>query len=160
MFRSAVVGAPMTDTKAHATDTFGSSNLPPTARAEPDSDFAPVIRSKIQPPPLRSTTLTRQRLIDRLHEATAARVTLLIAEAGYGKTTLLADFAARSGQRTLWYRLDSTDADAITWTNYLIAACREVDPSFGTATIRLLEQVGAAGPPNQGLVASLIAELR
>jgi ATP-dependent transcriptional regulator len=134
---------------------------PPPARDDSyESDFAPVIRSKIQPPALRSTTLTRQRLIDRLHESTASRVTLIVAEAGYGKTTLLADFAARSGQRTLWYRLDPTDGDAITWTNYLIAACREVVPKFGAATTSLLAQVGAAGPPNHVFIASLVDELR
>ncbi|MEP7378285.1 MAG: BTAD domain-containing putative transcriptional regulator [Chloroflexota bacterium] len=166
MVRSAVVGAPMTDTKAHAADASDLPELPelpelpPIKREQAEPDFPPVIRSKIQPPPLRSTTLTRQRLIDRLHEATASRVTLLIAEAGYGKTTLLADFAARSGQRTLWYRLDPTDGDAITWTNYLIAACREVDPSFGTATLSLLKQIGPSGPPNHVIVATLISELR
>src|SRR5688500_1371111 len=158
MVRSAVVGAPMTDTKAHAADTADAPDAPSPAVAR-EPDFAPVIRSKIQPPPLRATTLTRQRLIDRLHEATQSRVTLRVAEAGYGKTTLLADFAARSGQRTLWYRLDPTDADAITWTNYLIAACREVRPGFGKSTAALLSQAGAAGPPNHVFVASLIDEL-
>lgn len=159
MVRSAVVGAPMTDTKAHPADAADVPDTPPTVSASREPDFAPVIRSKIQPPPLRSTTLTRQRLIDRLHEATQSRVTLLVAEAGYGKTTLLADFAARSGQRTLWYRLDPTDADAITWTNYLIAACREVSPRFGESTAALLYQAGAAGPPNHVFLASLIDEL-
>ncbi len=148
----------MTDTKAHATDTADAPDLPPTIPVH-EPDFPPVIRSKIQPPPLRSTTLTRQRLIDRLHEATQSRVTLLVAEAGYGKTTLLADFASRSGQRTLWYRLDPTDGDSITWTNYLIAACREIMPGFGKATAALLSQAGAAGPPNHVFVASLIGEL-
>lgn len=158
MVRSAVVAAPMTETKAHAADTADGPE-PSTNTVARESDFAPVIRSKIQPPPLRSTTLTRQRLIDRLHEATQSRVTLLVAEAGYGKTTLLADFAARSGQRTLWYRLDPTDGDAITWTNYLIAACREIMPGFGKSTAALLSQAGAAGPPDHVFLASLIGEL-
>ncbi len=159
MVRSAVVGAPMTDTKAHAADTSDTPAQPPAPPGPYDSDFAPVIRSKIQPPPLRSTTLTRQRLIDRLHEATQSRVTLLVAEAGYGKTTLLADFAARSGQRTLWYRLDPTDADPITWTNYLIAACREVDPTFGAASLRLLAQSIAGNVPTPAFLKTFTTEL-
>jgi len=120
---------------------------------------SPVIRSKIQPPPLRSSTLSRQRLLDKLTDATGSRLTLVTAEAGYGKTTLLADFSARAGARCLWYRLDPTDADPITWTNYLIAAVREVDPSFGQATQALLAQIGPGGPPETAFAASFLGEL-
>ena len=153
----------MTDRLRTATPPTQAHEAPATVdlpSGSPQPDIAPVIRSKIQPPALRSTTLTRQRLIDRLHEATASRVTLVVAEAGYGKTTLLADFAARSGQRTLWYRLDPTDADAITWTNYLVAAGREIVPEFGRSTSALLSQVASGGPPNSVLAASVIGELQ
>ncbi|HUR16864.1 MAG TPA: AAA family ATPase, partial [Candidatus Limnocylindrales bacterium] len=128
-------------------------------RLQPVDERAPVIRSKIQPPPVRSSTLSRQRLLDRLTDAVSGRVTLVTAEAGYGKTTLLADFSARASARCLWYKLDRTDADPITWTNYLIAAAREVDPAFGAATLSLLAQVGAGGPPESAFVASLLGEL-
>ena len=57
----------------------------PTRRPQP----APVLRAKVQPPPLRTSTLSRQRLLDRLAQATQGRVTLVIADAGYGKTTLM-----------------------------------------------------------------------
>ena len=128
MVRPTAVVAPVTGTTRHAragdaddwTAPAGDHQalphqvVPEPARDDPyESDFAPIIRSKIQPPALRSTTLTRQRLIDRLHDSTASRVTLMVAEAGYGKTTLLADFAARSGQRTLWYRLDGVVVRAL-----------------------------------------------
>ena len=120
---------------------------------------APVIRSKIQPPPLRSSTLSRQRLLDRLSDAVESRLTLIVAEAGYGKTTLLADFSARAPVRCLWYKLDPTDADPVTWTNYLIAAVREIDPEFGQRTLSLLSQVASGGPPDSVFVASFLAEL-
>jgi hypothetical protein len=123
------------------------------------TDRGAVIRSKIQPPPLRSSTLSRQRLLDRLTDAVGSRVTLVIAEAGYGKTTLLADFSARASVRCLWYKLDPTDADPITWTNHVIAAAREVDPEFGHGTLSLLAQVAPGGPPESVFVASLLGEL-
>ena len=130
------------------------------ARPElPPVELGPIIKAKIQPPALRASTLSRQRLIDKLAEATTHRLTLLIAEAGYGKTTLLADFAAQSGSRTLWYRLDATDADAVTWTNHLVAAVREIDQEFGDASLRLLSQMTTGGPPKNALISSVIGEL-
>ena len=125
----------------------------------PPVELGPIIKSKIQPPALRASTLSRQRLIDKLTEATTHRLTLLIAEAGYGKTTLLADFARASGLRTLWYRLDPTDGDVITWANHLIAAAREVEPDFGEATLRLMSQLATGGPPTSAFVSSVLAEL-
>lgn len=127
--------------------------------ALPPVELGPIIKSKIQPPALRTSTLSRQRLIDRLAEATTHRLTLLIAEAGYGKTTLLADFASQSDIRTLWYRLDSTDADIITWTNHIIAAVRETEPTFGEATLRLMTELSTGGPPKSAFISSVISEL-
>ena len=66
----------------------------------------PIIRTKIEPPSMRDSNVSRQRLLDQLERATSSRVTLLVAEAGYGKTTLLGDYAANSEVRCLWYRLD------------------------------------------------------
>ena len=66
----------------------------------------PVQAAKVQPPPLRHDILARDRLLDWLHAKIHQRLVLVLAEAGYGKTTLLADFAARTRLRTLWYRLD------------------------------------------------------
>jgi hypothetical protein len=93
-----------------------SRDAPPSAapqQSAPDfpaeqgeAALAPVIRSKIQPPPVRSSTLSRPRLLDRLAECTPNRLTLIVAEAGYGKTTLLADYSARSADRMLWFKLD------------------------------------------------------
>ena len=133
-----------------------STTKPP---ALPPVELGPIIKSKIQPPALRTSTLSRQRLLDRLAEATTHRLTLLIAEAGYGKTTLLADFASQSGIRTLWNRLDSTDADIVTWTNHIIAAVRETEPTFGEATLRLMTELATGGPPKSAFISSVISEL-
>src|SRR5688500_18703 len=107
MVRPPAVITPMTrpSPATPAGEPISSNSAPPTLAEPAKPDFAPVIRSKIQPPALRADTLTRERLIRRLDEALASRVVLVIADAGYGKTTLLADYAARSGFRTLWYRL-------------------------------------------------------
>ncbi|HEY7023645.1 MAG TPA: hypothetical protein VH371_01650, partial [Candidatus Limnocylindrales bacterium] len=104
MFRQSPVVTPMTTRRATAAPQVDATDKPASSKAGASgpapSELGPIIKSKIQPPALRPTTLTRQRLIDQLREATSHRLTLLIAEAGYGKTTLLADFARVSGIRT------------------------------------------------------------
>ena len=156
--RGAAARIPSTDGSGRAeTGPGGAQTNVSSGRAH--IPLGPIIRSKIQPPVLRTSTLSRQRLIDRLQEAVRSRLTLLVAEAGYGKTTLMADFAARSGVRTLWYRLDATDTDVVTWANHVIAAAREVQPNFGEATLGLMSQVQAGGPPKSAYLASIIGEL-
>jgi len=71
----------------------------------------PIQQSKVQRPPLRAATLHRQRLLDWLDEHINRRVIFVTAEAGYGKTTLLADWARRARVRVLWYRIDEDDAN-------------------------------------------------
>lgn len=138
----------------------------PTIEADPaaavsvqDQLARSIIRSKVQPPPVRSSTLERPRLLQWLGSHTAERLILINAEAGYGKTTLLADFARRSTVRCLWYRLDATDREWVTFINYVIAAVREVEPDFGAATAGLLAQMAVANVPLDVVLDSLISEL-
>lgn len=154
-------------TPADAVRPVTEPDLPEEPAAPPARELAPVghaelgpiIRSKIQPPVLRESTLSRQRLLDRLTVAVQGRLTLVIAEAGYGKTTLLTDFAERSDMRTPWYRLDPTDADIVTWANHIIAGMREFEPTFGQATLDLMAHLPAGGPPRSAFVSSVISEM-
>ena len=82
-----------------------------------------------------------------------------MADAGYGKTTLLADFSRNTRLRTIWYRLDQEDADVVTFVRYLHAACREVAPGFGEATAALLRDIGGLGSPPDVLVDTLVRDL-
>src|SRR5215203_1625143 len=56
----------------------------------------PIQLAKVQRPPLRDETLARDRLLDWLDVKVHNRVVFVIADAGYGKTTLLADFSRRT----------------------------------------------------------------
>jgi LuxR family maltose regulon positive regulatory protein len=89
----------------------------------------PIQVGKVQRPPLRDETLARHRLLDWLDVKIHNRVVFVIADAGYGKTTLLADFSRRTRLRTLWYRMDEEDRNWVTFLSYLVAAGREHDPS-------------------------------
>src|SRR5262249_21694032 len=93
----------------------------PALAIVPTLDY-PVQLSKVQAPPLRDDTLARDRLLDWLSVKVHSRVVLLTAEAGYGKTTLLADFTRRTRIRVLWYRLDRGDRDWVGFIAHLVAA--------------------------------------
>jgi LuxR family maltose regulon positive regulatory protein len=119
----------------------------------------PIQESKVQRPPLRDATLRRDRLLDWLHAKIHHRVVFVTAEAGYGKTTLLSDFARRTRLRTLWYRLDEEDRDWISLLNYLVAAGRQVEPAFAPGTHAMLREIGTGGPGREAIVDTFIHEL-
>ncbi len=120
----------------------------------------PVQYAKVQPPPLREETLARHRLLDWLAVKIHHRVILLLADAGYGKTTLLADFSRRTRLRTLWYRLDEDDRDWISVLNHLVAAGREADPAFAPSTASLLADTSLTGPTRDAVIDVFMRELQ
>ena len=118
--------------------------------------FQPV---KVHCPPPRSDILSRERLNGWLDVAAAGRVALVIAEAGFGKTTLLADWARHTQRLTAWYRLENDDRDWLTFIRHLVATGRELDPEFGPDTFALLQSLGPGGPTRAELIASIAREL-
>ena len=121
----------------------------------------PLQLSKVQRPPLRREILRRERLLDWLKVKIHHRVVLVTAEAGYGKTTLLADFARHHRRPTMWYRLDEDDRNWVSFVHYLVAAGRTVDPEFGTATRGLLAELGlGAGPSRDTIFATYLRDLQ
>src|SRR5512140_9690 len=120
----------------------------------------PVQIGKIQPPMLPEETLRRDRLIDWLHAKTRSRLALVVADPGYGKTTLLADWSRRTRVRTLWYRLDEHDRDWAVFIHHVVASGREIDPEFAPKTAGLLRELAANLGNRSAIVRTLLAELR
>jgi ATP/maltotriose-dependent transcriptional regulator MalT/DNA-binding SARP family transcriptional activator len=121
----------------------------------------PLQPSKVQRPPLRRETLRRERLLDWLKVKIHHRIVLVTAEAGYGKTTLLADFARHHRRPTMWYRLDDEDRNWVSFLRYLVAAGREIEPDFAHATKGLLAELGVApGPSRDTIIATFIRDLQ
>jgi LuxR family maltose regulon positive regulatory protein len=127
---------------------------PAIAEASP-----PVILSKVRIPRQRSATLDRGRLLGWLEQRATDRVVVVVADVGYGKSTLLADYARRSGARCAWYRVEESDGDWISFIGHLVAAIRVARPGFGTSSEALLRHVAAVGPSREIVTSSLLAEI-
>jgi LuxR family maltose regulon positive regulatory protein len=67
-----------------------------------------------------SETITRERLFGLQDEVLKKRLTSIVAAAGYGKTTLIAQTIRNSSFKYVWYRLDSSDRDLVTFISYLV----------------------------------------
>jgi hypothetical protein len=72
-----------------------------------------IIASKIATASANRPILTRPRLVGWLDQQREARLILVSAEAGYGKTTLLDDFSLRSDTTCLWYRMEGVVVRAL-----------------------------------------------
>lgn len=114
--------------------------------------------ARVQCPALRQETLTRPRLLNWLHTSTQRRAVLITAEAGFGKTTLLADFSRRTRLRVAWYRVEHSDRDWRVVVRYLVAAVREVAPAFGEATLSHLDRAERKASRDE-VLATLVGEL-
>ncbi len=118
----------------------------------------PIVGVRIHPPLIRPDTLSRERLNGWLDQAVTGRLALIVAEAGFGKTTLLADWASHGSRLTAWYRLEPDDRDWLTFARHLVASGRELDPDFAPETYALLMQLGPGGPTSEDIRNSLAAE--
>ena len=134
---------------------------PPDAPAAPDPDVTlmaeqasgeldvfgfPVQLGKVQPPLLPTETLERERLLGWMAAKVHSRLVLIVADAGYGKTTLLADWSRRTRIQTLWYRLDETDRDWVVFVNHVVAAGRANDPGVAPQTLSRIRARPATSP--------------
>ncbi len=119
----------------------------------------PIILTKIIVPKRRKGLFHRPRLVDFFHANIEHKLILVSAAAGYGKTSLLIDFAHNTDLPLCWYTLDETDRDPRVFLEYLIASIRQRFPDFGQRTRALLRGVEGVTENLQALVATLVNEI-
>ena len=87
-----------------------------------------VITSKVQPPS--APALPRERIAAQLGALWTQRLGLIVAPAGYGKTTAMTAFAASAGVPVAWYRVESWDADEASLLLHLETALSRAVPDL------------------------------
>ena len=103
-----------------------------------DKNF--FLRTKLLPPRAVSELLDRPRLTERLEANIGAPITMVAADAGCGKTTLIADFVRNQNRKSVWYQLDHTDADPVVFLGYVARGIKNVYPDFGEAIFPYLSE--------------------
>ncbi len=98
-----------------------------------------ILATKLFIPPPRSGAVIRTRLLERLNEGLHRKLTLVSAPAGFGKTTLVSEWIARSNGQTAWLSLDEGDNDPARFLAYLIAALRTIAADIGEAVLTILQ---------------------
>lgn len=104
---------------------------------------AVVLETKLTWPRARSEHVPRRELLGALRRG-SRRLTLVAAPPGFGKTTLLAEWAAaEDGPAVAWLSLDEDDNDPARFFAYMAAALRRVEPELGGRALAALRSPGA-----------------
>jgi LuxR family maltose regulon positive regulatory protein len=87
-----------------------------------------LVESKLHPPSARPGIVARTALVERLLASPTTPFVCVVAPAGYGKTTLLAQWAERTGRRVAWVSVDRRDNDPVILLTYIAVALARVEP--------------------------------
>ena len=129
-----------------------------------------LLQTKLYIPPARPELVSRPRLIERLNAGIHRKLTLISAPAGFGKTTLLSEWAHDLKNRFLeknlvsdpslliaWLSLDEGDNDPTRFLAYFIAALQRIQTDIGEAALATLRS--HKPPPAEVFLTGLINEI-
>jgi LuxR family maltose regulon positive regulatory protein len=128
----------------------------PGPGAPPERDQ--VVATKITIPRVRSGILQRARLLDALDRAGGTGLTLVCTPAGFGKTTLVAEWARNAELPVAWVSLDQDDNDPARFWRYVVAAVQRSGVREGLPSI-VDSLSGASSEGIAGAVINAIAGL-
>ena len=119
-----------------------------------------LVTTKLHAPRTRPNLVSRPRLGEALGASKGRAVTLVSAPAGFGKTTLLAEWLearATGGKAVAWLSLDEADDDLARFLAYLVGALRTVEEGIGEGVLGSL--LSPQPPAIEAVVGALINEL-
>ncbi|MGG1634444.1 LuxR C-terminal-related transcriptional regulator [Paenibacillus sp. NRS-1760] len=113
-----------------------------------------IVSTKLHIPHVRNSLVPRPRLIHMLNAGMEAKLTLISAQAGYGKTTALSEWVRQCDAAVAWISLDKQDNDWIQFWKYVIASIQEKITGFGS-TVGVLLEKGSSTSTELAIIALL-----
>ena len=135
-------------------DPSGASPQP-VARAA-----TPLLETKLYVPRSRVSVVRRPRLIEVLNQCSSEKVTIVVAPAGFGKTTLVAEWIAETRKGDIaaaWLSLDPGDNEPRRFWRYVVAALQRIHPDVGVEANAQLES--PQHPPIDAALTALINDV-
>ena len=116
-----------------------------------------LLATKLFIPRRRPNSVERTRLIDQLNRGAERKLTLIMAPAGFGKTSLISQWIPRSERCVTWLSLDKADNDAARFWAYVISALQLLRPDIGHKALLLLQS--PRPPPIPAVLTALLNEV-
>ncbi|MGB0384586.1 MAG: AAA family ATPase, partial [Ardenticatenaceae bacterium] len=117
-----------------------------------------LLTTKLFMPRLRPSVVERAHLVARLEAGRYGKLTVVSAPAGFGKTTLIAQWLDQiTDAERCWLSLDASDNTFSRFVSYLIAALQQIQPEVGASLLSLLQE--ASLPSVDEVMTTLINEL-
>src|SRR5262249_17302731 len=117
------------------------------------------LKTKLLPPRLGRRILPRQRLVDRIRGFLDQPATIVYADAGCGKTTLVTELVRTSSLPSVWYQIDPTDVDLAVFFGYLVHGIRTVHSEFGQIILRFISETEDLASKTDQLVDLFVNEV-
>jgi LuxR family maltose regulon positive regulatory protein len=118
---------------------------------------AQLLTTKLHIPPARAELVSRPPLVERLNAGLRRRLTLISAPAGFGKTTLLSEWASRCPRPVAWLSLDEGDNDPVRFLAHLVAALQRVGAIVPDEATELILEASSA--PTSTVATTLINQI-
>lgn len=119
---------------------------------------SPLVEIRFHVPAPRRGVVTRSRLMDRLRSGVSARLILVSAPAGFGKTTLTADWLRSEGVRSdlvAWVSLEQSDGPIDFWS-YVVTSLQRVAPAVGAGALAPIQD---GRPADAAVLTPLVNDL-
>jgi len=118
-----------------------------------------ILKTKLALPVLKENVISRPHLLSLLKENLSKKLILIVADAGYGKTTLLTQLIKDQKLPYVFYDLDKGDNDFAVFLSYLVYSLEQLQPGLIMRTKGLLAQGGEAISNYELMMGTLINEL-